>query len=187
MEKNKYFKMLPNILTIARLFLTILFTILCLNTKMHLAILFDFLLICLSDIVDGKIARYFNTSTKLGGILDVLVDSFFIFSSLSVLCCKEKIIPAWFILLVFINFFVFFITSYISKNSPAKSKTFFNFDLVGRISAVLFYAIPGITYATIYLNVNVLIVHYVILINSVLAIIACVSRMVNLYLSINRR
>lgn len=181
MEKNKYFRMLPNLLTLTRLFLTIIFIILCLNTKIYLAIVFDFLLICFSDIVDGKIARYFNATTIFGSILDVLVDSFFIFSSLIILHFKEKIIPEWFILLVFINFFVFFITSYIGKISSTKSKNFFSFDLVGRISAVLFYAIPGITYITISITMSVLIVHYLILISSLLAIIACISRIVNIY------
>ncbi|MCD2345586.1 MULTISPECIES: CDP-alcohol phosphatidyltransferase family protein [Clostridium] len=179
MEKNKYFKMLPNILTIARLFLTILFIILCLNTKMHLAIVFDFLLICFSDIVDGKIARYFNAVTVFGSILDVLVDSFFIFSSLTILCCKEKVVPAWFILLVFINLFVFIITSFTQKDLSTKSKNFFVFDLIGRTSAALFYAIPGIAYTTIYLGISIKIIHYVIWINSALALTACASRLIN--------
>lgn len=179
MEKNKYFKMLPNILTIARLFLTILFIILCLNTEMYLTIILDFLLICVSDIVDGKIARYFNAVTLLGSILDVFADSFFIFSSLSILCYKEKIVPVYFILLVFINLLVFIITSFRKKNLSSKSEIFFVFDLVGRVSAVLFYTIPGIAYVIICLNINTKIMQYLIWINSVLALIACVSRLIN--------
>lgn|GEM_PF-3229794 len=187
MEKNKIVKILPNILTIVRLFLTILFIILCLDTKMYLAIIFDFLLICFSDIVDGKIARYFNTVTVFGSILDVLVDSFFIFSSLSVLCCKEKIVPVWFILIVFINLFVFIITSFTQKDLSTKSKNFFVFDLIGRISAALFYAIPGIAYISVYLGISIKIIQYIIWINSILALIACASRLVNRRIFINEK
>lgn len=187
MEKNKYFKMLPNLLTITRLFLTILFIILCLNTKMYLAILFNFLLICFSDIIDGKFARYFNATTIFGSILDVLVDSFFIFSSLSILCCKEKIVPVWFILIVFINLFVFIITSFTQKDLSTKSKNFFVFDLIGKVSAALFYAIPGFAYTTVYLGISIKIIQYVIWINSILALIACASRLVNRRVFINEK
>lgn len=179
MKKNKYFKVLPNLLTITRLILTILFIILCLNTKMYLAIIFDFLLICFSDVIDGKFARYFNAVTVLGSILDVLVDSFFIFSSLSILCYKEKVVPAWFILLVFINLFVFIITSFTRTSLSPKSKNFFVFDLIGRTSAALFYVIPGIAYTTIYLGISIKIIHYIIWINSALALTACASRLIN--------
>lgn len=182
MEKNKYFKMLPNLITIARLILTILFIMLCLNTKMYLAIIFDFLLICFSDIVDGKFARYFNAVTVFGSILDVFVDSFFIFSSLSILCFKGKIVPIWFIILVFINLFVFIITSFTQKDLSTKSKNFFVFDLIGRTSAAFFYIIPGIAYVTIYLCINIKIIQYVIWINSALALTACISRVINIYL-----
>ncbi len=184
LEKSKIVRNIPNLITITRLFLTIFFLILCLNTRLYLGILFTFLLICISDIIDGKIARYLNSVTKLGSILDVLIDSFFIFSALGILCCQEHVIPLWFILIVFINLVVFITTSYIIQKFSINSRNFFVFDLIGRISAILFYLIPGIAYSVIYLNLNSkLILKCIISVNTVLALAACISRITKLSIS----
>lgn len=182
LERDKHFKIIPNIITITRFILTIIFIILCLNTKLYLYILLTFILICISDITDGKIARHFNCSTKLGSVLDVLMDALFIFSSLSILCFKEHIVPLWFILVVLINFLTFIITSSITKKLYINTKNFFVFDLIGRISSILFYIIPGITYCIIFFNSDLkILIESIIALNTVLALITCISRIIRLY------
>lgn len=74
-------KLLPNILTFARIVLTVVFLIMILyspsvaNRPFFLDIAFVIFLVAgLTDIVDGKIARRFNVISKLGRMMDPLAD-----------------------------------------------------------------------------------------------------------------
>src|SRR6056297_527669 len=75
-------KYVPNILTGIRLLLTLLFLIMLIYSPqlekqqwLYIDILFIlFVITGLTDIVDGKIARHFDATTKLGRILDPLAD-----------------------------------------------------------------------------------------------------------------
>jgi CDP-diacylglycerol--glycerol-3-phosphate 3-phosphatidyltransferase len=74
-------KFVPNILTFARLGLTIIFLAMVLYSPrvVHHAAFLDvalaiFIVAGLTDVVDGHIARRYNAATKFGRIIDPLVD-----------------------------------------------------------------------------------------------------------------
>ncbi len=69
--------MIPNVISLSRIFLVIPIIYLILNGEENLALLF-FALGCLTDFMDGFIARKFNQESKLGENLDLLADKLFI-------------------------------------------------------------------------------------------------------------
>ena len=140
--------LLPNAITILRVILTLIFIIILTDgllgnhLKLPAGLYIIFAFICLSDYVDGVIARVLKAESALGGILDVLADSTFIFSSL-VVFIVFGVLPLWYGAVVFIDFFVFLSTSWILARTKIKSiRSFFVFDIVGRLAAGIFYFIP---------------------------------------------
>ena len=86
-------KYVPNILTCARLLLTVIFLIMLVYSPqvegnqrwLFIDVIFVLFLIAgLTDIVDGKIARQFNATSKLGRILDPLADKILVCGSFAV-------------------------------------------------------------------------------------------------------
>ncbi len=80
-QANKIVKLIPNILTIGRLVLTLIFLVMILyspkaaNKSLFLDIAFIIFLVAgLTDIIDGKVARMFNVTSKFGRMLDPLAD-----------------------------------------------------------------------------------------------------------------
>ena len=74
-------RFIPNILTFTRLVLTIVFLVMILyspgveNKSMFLTVAFVLFVIAgLTDIIDGKIARMYNVTSKFGRIIDPLAD-----------------------------------------------------------------------------------------------------------------
>lgn len=94
----------PNLLTVSRLLLVPCFFV-CLyydyqgveETTVPLRILLMFIVI--SDFLDGYLARRWNTTTRLGRILDPLADKFFVVTSY-ILLTAFKQIPPWLTILV---------------------------------------------------------------------------------------
>lgn len=67
----------PNILSISRVFLVPFFSYFLIKEK----VIFSFLILCaivLTDALDGFIARFFSCETKIGKILDHVIDKFVI-------------------------------------------------------------------------------------------------------------
>lgn len=148
--KLQYIKaLLPNFLTGIRFILTTMF--ICLlarhliqgSPRMPSGLYIIFIFICLSDFFDGAAARRLKAESALGGILDVLADCLFIFSSLAVLNFF-RVLPLWFTAVVLVDFLVFLGTSHFLTQikMPAPRKPFV-FDMTGRIAAILFYSIPA--------------------------------------------
>lgn len=97
---NKIFN-IPNLLTISRILLLPFFILgFYLQTKLGLLIsLFIFIICCLTDYLDGYIARSYNQTTELGKILDPMADKIFVFISILCILCfnivsKWTLIPA---------------------------------------------------------------------------------------------
>jgi len=74
-------KLLPNILTLMRLGLSVIFLIMILyspqveNLSLFLDVAFVlFIVAALTDVVDGHVARRFNATSKFGRMIDPLVD-----------------------------------------------------------------------------------------------------------------
>lgn len=144
----KFKKYIPNIISIIRIILCILFvrTIITQFTYGHdktLNLVVIFLGICSSDLLDGKIARKTNSVSSLGAKLDVFADLFYIIVSYVVLI-NLKILPLWFLGFICFKFSEFVITSkFIKSNSNSVDKPFV-FDKIGRIVSATFLIIPGI-------------------------------------------
>lgn len=92
-------------LTIARIGLIAPITWAILTQQWMRAAIF-FALAAISDILDGKIARWRNERTTLGAVLDPIADKLLLsscFLSLSAVASHFTIIPTWFIALVIIK------------------------------------------------------------------------------------
>lgn len=84
---------LPNKLTISRIVLIPVFVILVMSGRPLLALL-SFALACLTDALDGIIARVRRQKSRLGSYLDPIADKLLINTSFITLAVMERI-PAW--------------------------------------------------------------------------------------------
>ena len=141
-------KYIPNIITITRIIMTFAFIYTIelqyvYGMDMFINLIVLFIAICLSDFIDGKIARKINSATIAGAKLDVFADLFYIISSYLILV-NIKILPLWFFAFVCFKFTEFIITSnYIKHYNTVIDKPFV-FDKVVRIVSAIFLIIPGI-------------------------------------------
>ena len=90
--------MLPNLISILRLFLVPLIVALIIDGDWDLA-LYGFLLAGISDAVDGLIARHFDMRTELGAYLDPLADKALLVSIFVTLALVGQI-PGWLTIMV---------------------------------------------------------------------------------------
>lgn len=139
-----------------------------------------FLLILLTDFLDGKVARFYGTSSLFGAVFDILADLFFIVTSYLVLC-SFKILPFWFFLLILFKFLEFALTSFFLKNQ-SKRKSIFVFDVLGRLAAALFYVLPLLAYVSFHssqwlylfiINILVYIITLLVLLSSLTRLASC--------------
>jgi cardiolipin synthase len=89
---------IPNILTVMRLLLTPLFVIFLLK-HLYASALLVFVIACISDSLDGILARFLNQKTAFGAYLDPIADKVLLitaFVSLAIL----KMIPGWLAVIV---------------------------------------------------------------------------------------
>lgn len=91
---------LPNILTYIRIALVPIFVTLFYTVNIYIA-LAVFVLACITDVIDGFIARKFNMITNLGKVLDPFADKLL---KLSTLICfvTINVIPLWFLIVMLI-------------------------------------------------------------------------------------
>lgn len=94
---------IPNLLSLFRLVLIPVYIFIYLNARDN----FDYLLAavilavsCLTDLIDGKIARHFNMITNLGKILDPLADKLTQFSL--IICLASKYPVLWYLVALFV-------------------------------------------------------------------------------------
>lgn len=90
-----------NWITLSRFLLTLVFMGLLVSDGFlfKLSALFVFLLACLTDFIDGYIARKLNQVTTLGQLLDPIADKVLIFSAL-ILFVEMGILPAWMVIVM---------------------------------------------------------------------------------------
>ncbi len=86
-DNNRIIRFIPNALTFGRLFLTIIFLAMILYASQTgkdkpsgflLTAFILFVVTGVTDIVDGKIARIFNVTSKFGRMIDPLADKFLV-------------------------------------------------------------------------------------------------------------
>ena len=89
MRKNTKIFNIPNVLTLSRILLLPIFILgFYLQTKLGLFLsLSIFILCCITDYLDGYVARAYNQTTELGKILDPMADKILVF--VSILCILE--------------------------------------------------------------------------------------------------
>ncbi len=146
----------PNIITLTRVFLIPLFVFFIYEgltadfPYIYVAVnaaFFTFILIRISDILDGWIARLTNKTSALGSYLDVWSDFLFVFCSFIALNLMG-IIPVWLTMLASYKFFEFLISSEIIRRClpghKQKNNTVLHYDIPGRIASALFYSLPCI-------------------------------------------
>lgn len=172
---------IPNVLTGLRIILTFIYLLLLDNLNLYsnnelyfTCGIIVFFLICVTDFIDGKIARKIKAESLLGSFLDVTADFIFIISSLALLNLNNRI-PIWFTVLTLIKFIEFFVTSYIIKKYHNISNNFFPFDYFGRAAAISFFLIPGIVLLT-YIGLDILYINTLIFITLILVIISFLVR-----------
>ena len=138
---NQFFvlkKLLVNGLTLSRIPISILFNFSLFYEKNKLFICsLLFLIIALTDILDGKLARHYKVTSKFGALLDAGTDFFFIFSA-SFLLYTQMLLPIGLIILIVVKFAEFCFTSYLINKKLNLNKTLF-FDKIGRFVAVILY------------------------------------------------
>ncbi len=104
--KNFLFKtkLLPNILTIIRLFLIPIFIWAFLyENGLHRDMAgYIFIISALTDFLDGYLARRFKSETDMGKVLDPLADKLLVISSL-VLLVNTRDIPIWILIVLFLR------------------------------------------------------------------------------------
>ncbi len=142
---------IPNCFSISRVGLTIIFVMNVISQFIYkqnklLPCILVFLIICLTDLLDGKIARKIHCTTKTGARLDVLADLFFIVIS-HITLIKLKIIPVWFLVFILLKFIEFIITSSYSMKHKDNKKNVFVFDKMGKLVAAMFFVVPGMAYS----------------------------------------
>lgn len=145
---NRNLSFIPNSITILRLVLTAWFLWFLIGgllqnlTVPPAAPYLLFAAICLSDLLDGAVARRLKAESVFGSILDVSADSLFIFSSLIVFN-YFGVVPVWFTVFVLADFLIFLTTSkFLPHTNREGLRRVLVFDMPGRIAAVLFYLIP---------------------------------------------
>lgn len=95
---------LPNVLTVSRIVLTVIFLFLIQRLEFHYIIsaILVFCLASLTDFLDGYIARKKNLITVFGKIMDPIADKFLTLSAFYVMTMAQ-VLPIWMFLIVLIR------------------------------------------------------------------------------------
>lgn len=130
---KKFFKHVPNILTIIR-FCLIPIIVIMLGNGNYLGAIITFSISGITDILDGAIARKYNFISDFGKLMDPLADKITQISMLFMLTVS-RIIPLWIIVVVLIKevLMVCGASFLYGKELVVSSKWY------GKLSTVLFY------------------------------------------------
>ena len=99
---------ITNSLSLIRVPLTFLF----INENNVLRVVIIFLAM-FSDSIDGYIARKYNATSTLGAILDPLMDKFFVYGVLIILCLDGSITPLFALSMLFRDYFLIMLGLYL--------------------------------------------------------------------------
>lgn len=135
--------LIVNGITALRFVLASLFISLLLQEYPHFWVyLILFFIIAGSDYIDGKLARRWNAVSKMGEILDVSADFFFIFAT-SLVLYIQNVFPVWMPIIIALKLTEFILTSRFCRKK--RNQRIFFFDPIGHFTAVSFYILPIIT------------------------------------------
>ena len=153
---------LPNALTLCRLFSIPVFLALLSKHELRLA-LYVFIGAALTDALDGTVARWFDSRTEIGAILDPFADKLLLLSSFVTLTI-EGMLPGWLLGVVVIRdivlvFGYFMVSFYVNEHVPVqpsylgKAATCFQLACVVGALVSLSAAEPRAWTALLYLTV----------------------------------
>ena len=94
-------KSLPNILTVLRIFLALVFVVVMFQ-KGYLLATIIFLVASLTDLCDGYYARKHNLTTDFGKLMDPIADKFLILTAFFVFM-QMNIIATWMFVIIFLR------------------------------------------------------------------------------------
>ena len=94
----------PNVITISRIFMTLIFVIVASSQYKIIAYILG-VLTGLSDFLDGYIARKYNIISNLGKLLDPLADKIFL-TAVLVVFVSDDIVPAWVVFIILSREFI---------------------------------------------------------------------------------
>ena len=181
-SKNTITLLLVNFITLLRIPLTIVFAYELINylktgqSLFGLSSIIISLLIIFSDFIDGKLARKYDVTSKIGQILDVHLDFIYIMVSTSILALYNKL-DLYFVVVIVYKFLEFIITSKIFKGrfKNKKSENFY-YDNLGMIASGMYYIIPLIVICLLYFKIK-----YIKIIISTIEIIATLMTFIATY------
>lgn len=136
MAKNAEDRILtvPNLISVVRILLIPIFCVLIFQQQ-NIAAFIIFVIACVSDGVDGFIARHFNQTSELGKILDPIADRGLLLAGSVVLCIVGRL-PVWIVVLVIARDFTFLFGGwYVMKVYDYKPKVIW----MGKIATSFFY------------------------------------------------
>lgn len=132
-SKNKILTV-PNVITIFRIILIPVFVVLLLQKQNIFAFLI-FIIACISDGIDGFIARQFNQESRLGAILDPIADRGLLICGSITLCVLGRL-PLWILILVIARDLTFLLGGgYLLKKYNIRIKVIW----LGKIATTCFY------------------------------------------------
>lgn len=156
---------LPNLLTMIRFFLVIVFVYLFAASQ-TIAALVIFFIAGITDILDGYIARKYNMVTNWGKLLDPLADKFMVVSVLICLYSKHWI-PLWVILVLIAKETSMILGSiFLYKRNVVVSSNIF-----GKAATVAFYAAIVMTFFKKWVYPANLVFLYITVVMSLLALV----------------
>ena len=132
-------KNIPNIITVSRIALSMIFVLLILissNYNVNTYLTLCFAAIVISDIMDGYLARKMRITSDLGAKLDVAADCFYVIGATGAFIFLN-ILPSWFLVVLIISFTLFLLTSKVIRNSIV-------FDALGKTAAIMAMLLPGL-------------------------------------------
>lgn len=133
---KKKMKNIPNILSVIRIILVLVFVVVFFLPISKIWALIVFLTAGATDVVDGFLARKFNWITDLGKILDPFADKLMQCTVLVCLCI-ENVVPIWFLLIFFAKEIMTLLLGFLAirrRSVVVVSKWY------GKASVCLFYA-----------------------------------------------
>ena len=134
--------LLVNMITLSRVILSGIFGYYILLPHQRLSVITVlFIAICVTDLLDGFLARRLSACTRTGAVFDVAADLFFILTSVTALAAA-CVFPVWMAAVIVLKFFEFCYTSIQFKKISGDSKATLLFDPLGKTAAISFFLLP---------------------------------------------
>lgn len=126
---------ISNLLSLSRLLLTVIAACILLSSmsEKYLITIGLIIVVWISDLLDGFLARKLNEVTELGKMIDPLADKLFI-AVLSIILMAQNVIPTWFVLIIVFRDLLIFAGGLYLKYSR---KTVLMSNWIGKISVFI--------------------------------------------------